>query len=179
MLVLDLLDDYTNQDLTDHDYLLRMSLDEESGEVKIMKQTVQMLLDIFADDAEVRLGRFFKHDNSKGVDEYVEVDGKWTKNLKTFVNIAQIFKKILDVELVQKIEFSSWYNRQMEVLAEIQTKVDLIKELIKSMKPMNYAGRIIISVTDDTEQKVVANYGGRKWRRITNFLRGVPPSDSS
>ena len=38
---------------------------------------------------------------------------------------------------------------------------------------MNYIGRIIISYTDDTEQKVIANYGGKAWRRIENFLRGV------
>lgn len=46
-----------------------------------------------------------------------------------------------------------------------------------SVPPLNYVGRIIISYTDDTEQKVIANYGGRRWRRIENFLRGVGNND--
>lgn len=48
-----------------------------------------------------------------------------------------------------------------------------------SIRPLNYPGRIIVSVTDDIESKVIANYGGRRWKRITNFLRGVDGSDPS
>ena len=33
---------------------------------------------------------------------------------------------------------------------------------------------MIISTTADTEKKVIEKYGGTKWRRITNFLNGVP-----
>ena len=180
LLVTDLLDSYVQNDLTDHDYLLRMSLDgQEGGSVKLMKQTVQMFLDIFVEDAELRLGRAFKYQDDKEIGDYIEKDGKWVKNLRGFVTIAQIIKQKLDEELFQKIEFTKWYNDQLEVLAEIQTKIELIKDLVKSMKPLNYAGRIIISVTDDTEQKVIKNYGGKKWKRITNFLRGVRNDDSS
>ncbi len=42
---------------------------------------------------------------------------------------------------------------------------------------MVYAGRIIMSVTDDTEKKVIEHYGGARWRRIPNFLRGVEKDD--
>ena len=48
---------------------------------------------------------------------------------------------------------------------------------MNSVPPLNYIGRIIISHTDDTEQKVIANYGGKRWRRIENFLRGVGEKD--
>ena len=34
-----------------------------------------------------------------------------------------------------------------------------------------------MSATDDVESKVIANYGGKHWRRITNFLRGVDADD--
>ena len=46
-----------------------------------------------------------------------------------------------------------------------------------SVPPLNYIGRIIVSYTDDTEQKVIAHYGGKSWRRIENFLRGVTDDD--
>jgi len=48
---------------------------------------------------------------------------------------------------------------------------------VQSIPPLNYVGRIVISHTDDTEKKVIANYGGKSWRRIENFLRGVDPDD--
>ena len=44
---------------------------------------------------------------------------------------------------------------------------------MESSPPVNYKGRIVVSTTDDTEAKVIEHYGGKKWRRITNFLRGV------
>lgn len=43
---------------------------------------------------------------------------------------------------------------------------------------MNYRGRIIVSVTDDTEKKVIKHYGGKSWKRVVNFLRGVDNNDS-
>ena len=46
-----------------------------------------------------------------------------------------------------------------------------------SIPPLNYVGRIVVSYTDDTEQKVIANYGGKSWRRIENFVRGVRKDD--
>ena len=51
--------------------------------------------------------------------------------------------------------------------------------MIASVPPLNYIGRIIISYTDDTEQKVMAKYGGKRWMRIENFLRGVADGDTS
>ena len=45
--------------------------------------------------------------------------------------------------------------------------------LLIEVKPISYPGRIIISTTDDIESKVIKNYGGRKWKRVVNFLRGV------
>lgn len=87
--------------------------------------------------------------------------------------MEEILRDILDKKLVTKGEFVSWYNTQIGRMKEIRDKVQIIKELAKSMKPMNYSGRIIMSVTDDTEQKVIQNYGGKKWRRLTNFIRGV------
>ena len=53
----------------------------------------------------------------------------------------------------------------------------MAQELFASVPPLNYIGRIIISYTDDIEQKVIANYGGKSWRRIENFLRGVRLDD--
>ena len=44
---------------------------------------------------------------------------------------------------------------------------------MESSPPVNYKGRIVVSTTDDTEAKVIEHYGGKKWRRIMNFLRGV------
>lgn len=47
-----------------------------------------------------------------------------------------------------------------------------------AVKPYTYAGRIVISTTDDTELKVIKNYGGKQWRRVLNFLRGVDETSS-
>ena len=51
--------------------------------------------------------------------------------------------------------------------------------MLKSVKPLSYRGRIIMSVTDDTEQKVIKNYGGKSWRRLLNFMRGVGQGDAT
>ena len=40
-------------------------------------------------------------------------------------------------------------------------------------------GKIIISTTDDVESKVIKHYGGKRWRRIVNFLRGVNGNDET
>ena len=48
-----------------------------------------------------------------------------------------------------------------------------MRQLMLSIKPLTYVGRVVMSTTDDTEQKVIAHYGGRRWMRIENFLRGV------
>lgn len=34
-------------------------------------------------------------------------------------------------------------------------------------------GRIVVSTTDDIESKVIRHYGGTRWRRLVNFMRGV------
>ena len=52
------LDTYTKDDLTIHDCLLRMTLDETAeGNVRLMRQTVQMLLDIFVERTCILLQR--------------------------------------------------------------------------------------------------------------------------
>ena len=54
-----------------------------------------------------------------------------------------------------------------------------LKSLVKSVKPLNYKGRIIVSTTDALEREVIEHYGGKRWRRIMNFLRGVEANDES
>lgn len=49
--------------------------------------------------------------------------------------------------------------------------------MIGAIKPLVYVGRIIVSTTDDTEMKVIKHYGGKTWRRMVNFLRGVDEED--
>ena len=71
----------------------------------------------------------------------------------------------------------TWYNTKMEQMDRLMEKMNEVKELLVSVRPMNYVGRIVISVKDDTEQKVVKHYGGKRWRRIVNFLRGVDEND--
>ena len=83
------------------------------------------------------------------------------------------------MELVLNTEFMKWYYETLEKLDEIAEKIKTIKELLTAVKPLNYTGRVIISTTDDTEQKVIKHYGGKRWRRITNFLRGVNKGDTS
>ena len=148
------LEDYTGQDLTDHDYILRMTLDgHETGGVKIMKQSLKMLLDLFTEDCNADLS---------------EVDGDGT-----VYSMQDILKPLLDRELVTKSEFVAWYNDCMRRLSEILLQLQVMKGLLASMKPIVYVGKIIISTTDNTEDKVIQNYGGVRWRRMLNFLRGV------
>ena len=63
-------------------------------------------------------------------------------------------------------------------LRRIQSKIKVVFELIRAAKPLTYVGRIIVSTTDDIEMKVIEHYGGKKWRRMVNFLRGVGSGDS-
>lgn len=155
------LESYWPQDLTPNDCLLRMSLDGMPAEdgVKLRKQTVQMLLDIFAGDGGMKLGR------------YVGDGG-------TFVNMQTILEPILDRELVLQTRFLSWLDDMLERLGKAQEDLDLIRKMLSSMKPAAYVGRIIMSTTDDVEAKVIANYGGKRWRRMVNFLRGVAYDDA-
>ena len=88
-------------------------------------------------------------------------------------SMQELLMKHLDRLLIPVSEFMQWYNEKVKQLDEIEAKIETIRRLIKSVPPLNYIGRIIISFTDDTEQKVIANYGGKSWRRIENFLRGV------
>lgn len=88
-------------------------------------------------------------------------------------SMQELLMKHLDRLLIPVSEFMQWYNEKVRQLDEIEAKIETIRRLIKSVPPLNYIGRIIISFTDDTEQKVIANYGGKSWRRIENFLRGV------
>jgi microcystin-dependent protein len=85
--------------------------------------------------------------------------------------------KLLDGLLMTVSEFMQWYDQASKRLDAIEKKIEIAEQLCKSVPPLNYIGRIIISYTDDTEQKVIANYGGKSWRRIENFLRGVGAND--
>ena len=117
-----------------------------------------MLLDIFAGDAQKKLGETSK-------------DGD------VVASMSQILKPKLDELLVPKGEFMFWYAQQLERLDRIRTKIERIKDMLQSVKPLNYKGRIIISTTDDTERKVIAHHGGVRWKRLVNFLRGVEFTD--
>lgn len=74
-------------------------------------------------------------------------------------------------------EFVKWYAEKLRRIKAIAEKIRTARELMVCVPPVNYVGRIIVTTTDDTEQKVVANYGGKHWRRIENFLRGVEKND--
>ena len=51
------LEEFTNADFTDSDLLLRISSDDSmDGNLKLMKQTLKVLLDIFVDTTEKELG---------------------------------------------------------------------------------------------------------------------------
>jgi hypothetical protein len=79
--------------------------------------------------------------------------------------------------LTYSSEFMQWYISKVKQLQDIEEKLNLIQELATSVPTLNYIGRIIVSTTDDTEQKVISHYGGKSWRRIENFLRGVGCED--
>ena len=144
------LPEYTENNLTDNDFLLRLTSTIASDDVALMKQSVNMFLDIFAKVCGEELA---------------------TSSMST----NDILKPFLDTKLIPKDEFMTWYYEKLELMKQIQSKMDELQELLISIKPINYKGRIIVSTIDDTEQKVIRNYGGKKWRRIVNFLRGVSP----
>ena len=147
------LPDYVQENLTSRDCILRMSSSDgqtADGGIKLMRQTIRNLLDIFAD--------------------------------KTFKNLSspehpmdRMLEKKLDECLVPRNKYMSWHNGTLDKIKELQGKLDILRQMLASMKPVTYVGRIILSTKDDTEQKVIRNYGGRKWRRLTNFLRGTNP----
>ena len=147
------LPDYLAQDLTPHDYLLRISMDG-SQQMRLMKQSVQTLLDIFAAHADRRLSLTLPDSG-------------------TLVPMAQVLKKKLDQELVLKGEVSSWYFLALDRLERINAKIQRVRDMLKSIGPLTYVGRVVMSTTDDVESKVIAHYGGKHWRRMVNFLRGV------
>lgn len=143
--------------LTDHDYLLRITTDGSPSldDMQLMKQSVKMLLGLFADDTSNALSI---KDNSSG---------------KVAASMEEILRVKLDELLVPKSEFQRWYNSMMDKLLELSGRIQELRQILKSVKPMVYVGRVIVSTTDDTEQKVIQKYGGRRWRRMVNFLRGV------
>ena len=141
------LEKYGQENLTKHDCVLRMALDYEE-QVQLMRQSLQMLLDIFA---------------TKTNDELSTSNG----------TMQELLMRHLDNILMPEAQFMEWYIKKSKQLDEISKKIELAKELAVSVPPLNYIGRIIVSYTDDTEQKVIAHYGGKSWRRIENFLRGV------
>ena len=87
--------------------------------------------------------------------------------------MQELLMKHLDRILMPKSEFLQWYVQKLDALKEIEQKIAVAQGLVVSVPPLNYVGRIIVSYTDDTEKKVIASYGGKSWRRIENFLRGV------
>ena len=147
------LPEYVDENLTTHDYILRLALDGEQ-QVNMMRQGLQMLLDIFAE--------------------------KTNDNLSTTEGtMKELVMRHLDYLLMPMQEFMQWYDEKTKQLDAIEGKIATIQQLWVSVPQLNYIGRIIISYTDDTEQKVVANYGGKRWRRIENFLRGVGNNDTN
>ena len=85
------LESFIGKDLTDSDLLLRMTLDGDvQGGVKIRKQSIQMLLDIFVDIMEKSLEKYEKYDEDKKFSDYVYVEslGREMKNIKNLATIA-------------------------------------------------------------------------------------------
>ena len=112
-----------------------------------------MLLDIFAEDGRMRLGRAMLRDEKQPVNAWIQdpETGELVENLIKFTSMSQILKPKLDEELVPIAEFMAWYNTKMEQMDRMVEKMDEVKELLVSIRPMNYVGRIIMSVEDDTE----------------------------
>lgn len=92
------LETYTSENLTEHDYLLRILKDGD--DIWLMKQGVQTLLDTFSYDAGARLG--------------VKVDDR-------FVTISEVMQPLLDEDLALKSDFMKW-------LAEAGKRIDAILE---------------------------------------------------
>ena len=141
------LPNYVEENRTPHDYLLRIS-SEAGTQIQLMRQGLQMLLDIFSGNTNNALS------TEQG-------------------SMKDLLTKHLDGILMTVSEFMQWYDTSSKRMDAIEKKIEIAQQLCKSVPPLNYVGRIIISYTDDTEQKVIANYGGKRWRRIENFLRGV------
>lgn len=139
------------ENLTPHDYILRIT-HEMGSQVKLMKQGLQMLLDIFA----------------------TQTNNELSTNEGT---MQELLMKHLDNILMPKSEFLQWYVQKMDALNDLEQKLVVAQGLVLSVPPLNYVGRIVVSYTDDTEKKVIANYGGKSWRRIENFVRGVRKDD--
>ena len=138
---------YSEENLSPHDCMLRI-LSNGENDLQLMRQGIQMFLDIFASRTNKDLST--KDDSMK-----------------------ELLMGHLDTLLFPSHEFMRWCNEKFSKIDEIERKIQEAKDLIASVPPLNYIGRIIISYTDDTEQKVIAKYGGKRWRRIENFLRGV------
>lgn len=152
------LEEYTREYLSDHDYLLRLTHNED-GTVELKKQTVQHLLDIFSLDTSEKLGVRDKTGN--------------------FIPMSEIVNVFLDQELIPIKEFNAWYVKIVDRFKKIEDVLNEIRLLLISVPLKTYVGRIIISTTDDIETKVIKHYGGKRWRRIVNFLRGVDRTDAS
>ena len=75
-----------------------------------------MLLDIFAEDGRLRLGRAMLRDKEQPVDAWIldSETGKLVENLIKFISMSQILKPKLVEELVPIAEFMAWYNTKME-----------------------------------------------------------------
>lgn len=153
--LVDELEKYGSEYLTSHDYLLR--IETSNGDFDLKKQTILMLVEIFAKTAYNELGAFTE-------------DGR-------FISLDELLSWKLSKELVPLNIYAEWTEMVENQFSTIIEMMNQFMELIVSVKPLNYIGRIIISTTDDIESKVIKNYGGKKWMRITNFLRGVEPGD--
>lgn len=149
------MDEFHEDDFTEHDYVLRIV--DASQSMDLRKQSLQMLLDIFSESTV------------KGVGWQ---DGRFTE-------LEELLKPKLDAALVLKSEFLTQYVEWDARMSTVWSKFQEMLDLIKSVKPPVYVGRVIVSMTDDTEQKVVNNYGGKRWRRLVNFVRGVEKIDGN
>ena len=154
MTVLDM-DEFHEDDFTEHDYVLRIV--DASQSMDLRKQSLRMLLDIFSESTVKGVG--------------------WQGG--RFIELEELLKPKLDDALVLKSELLTKYAEWDARMSTVWSKFQEILELIKSVKPPVYVGRVIVSMTDDTEQKVVKNYGGKRWRRLVNFVRGVEKIDGN
>ena len=85
------LESYGKSNMTEHDFLLRLQLDKDTGDVQLRKQTVDMLLTIFQEDGENRYGKTFKVGNEQ-----------------ILVSMSDILGQRLAEEFVPKTEFTYW-----------------------------------------------------------------------
>ena len=86
----------------------------------------------------------------------------------------------LDLLLVQTNEFLLKYFDWLEKLAGLNARVLELELIAANGKTMNlHKGFIIHSATADTENKVKAQFGGYKWKRVMNFPLLVTNSNIS